>query len=100
MSRMRIDFEFEPEDLRMQHTDSRLCYLESIKGTEEIGRYAEVVAVCTCGRRKEYFAGEIDGYIFVCNGVVILKYYKDNCEDLQLQPSSRVPPDASPVCRR
>ena len=87
---MRIDFEFKPEDLRRRHTDSRLCALESIRDSRETGRYAEVVAVCTCGRRKEYFAGEVDGYIFVCSGGVILKYYKDNAKTFNF---NQVPED-------
>ncbi len=56
------------------HSDKRLCTLESVKDAKEFGKYAEVVAVCTCGNRKEYYANELYGYVFVCNGLVIMKH--------------------------
>jgi hypothetical protein len=59
-----------------KHRDERLCSLKSVTDAKEFGKYAEVVAVCSCGRMKEYYANEIDGYFLICNGVVIMKYRK------------------------
>jgi hypothetical protein len=68
---------YKPDGPHEEHRDERLCYLESVKDSKELGRFAEIVAVCTCGLRKKYFAGESHGYVFVCNGGVIMKHRKD-----------------------
>lgn len=78
-SRMKTVAETEnPPKTEAHLGEDRLCRLESTKDNNDTGRFAEVVAVCTCGRRTEFFASEIDGYVFVCNGGVILKYRKDS----------------------
>ena len=68
---------YEPDGPHEEHRDGRLCYLESIKDAKELGRFVEIVAVCTCGLRKKYFASEQHGYLFMCNGLVIMKHRKD-----------------------
>ena len=68
---------YRPDGPHEEHRDERLCYLESVKNSTELGRFAEIVAVCTCGLRKKYFASEQHGYLFMCNGFVIMKHRKD-----------------------
>jgi hypothetical protein len=80
MRDMRIEFEMDAATYNRRHSDSRQCSLESIKDAKEVGSYAEVVAVCTCGRRKEFFATEVYKHIFICNGGVILRYHKDSAK--------------------
>jgi hypothetical protein len=60
-----------------RHEDDRLCTVKALDSSHRIGRYAKVVASCTCGRTKELFAGEVNGYVSVCNGGVILRYSED-----------------------
>jgi len=60
-----------------KHEDSRLCEVRSLKDATDIGHFASVRAVCTCGREKKYYVNEIFGYFFVCNGVVIMKYHEE-----------------------
>lgn len=54
------------------HEDTRPCPLRAINGRPEM-----VIAVCSCGRTKEYYAGDKDHFC-VCNGVVILKYHNES----------------------
>ena len=78
---------FDPDAPHHQHDDERFCTVESIKradeesvsvrGTKDFGRYAEILAVCTCGKRKEYFASELHEHVFICNGRVIMRHHKD-----------------------
>ena len=69
---------YEPDGSHHEaHRDERLCYVESIKDDKDLGRFEEIVIVCTCGLRKRYFASEQHGYLFMCNGGVIMKHRKD-----------------------
>jgi hypothetical protein len=76
MSKMQKDSEVRSNDPR-HHADDRLCTTELAKGIQESPRFIKIVAVCTCGRTKEYYATESVRCIFVCNGGVILKYRED-----------------------
>ena len=77
------------------HKESRLCSTESFKPTEDHysvreDHLPEVLVSCTCGRTKRYVAGEAQKYVFICNGVVILKYHKDSVPPqsfFQIEPS-------------
>ena len=84
----RLGTYFESDASYRQHTDERLCHLESSKDCKEMGGYAEVVAVCSCGRRKDYFANEVYGYVFLCNGGVIMKH---NEKSMHLRDLKRTP---------
>ena len=86
MSRMGIDFEVSA-GVGKPHSDDRLCALESVKESED-PRHPEVLAKCTCGRSKDFYAAEVEDYIFVCNGGVILKYRKESASTFNFKPGA------------
>ena len=86
MSKMRIDFEFGT-DIGKPPTDDRLCSLESVKESED-PRFPEVLARCACGRTTDFYAVEVEGYIFVCNGGVILKYRRESARTFNFNPDT------------
>jgi hypothetical protein len=60
----------EPDRPHNEHSEERMCRVE--------GDTTPVKAVCPCcGRYKEYFAGESRGYVFICNGQVIMRHRED-----------------------
>jgi hypothetical protein len=86
MSKMRKDFEVRTNDPRL-HEDDRMCTLQSSMVSED-PRHPEVFAVCACGRAKEFYAAEVDGYILVCNGFLILKYRKESAWSFKFKPGA------------
>jgi hypothetical protein len=87
MSKMRIDFEVGA-GVGECHADTRLCALESSKEPPQAARHPEVIAKCTCGRTKDFYAAEVESYIFVCNGRVILKYREESAYTFKFQPGA------------
>ena len=47
-----------------------------------------MVAKCTCGRTKDFYAAEVEDYIFVCNGGVILKYREESACTFKFNPGA------------
>jgi hypothetical protein len=87
MSKMRIDFEVSVGEGK-PHADNRLCSLESSKEPPQDPRHPEVIAKCTCGRTKDFYAAEVESYIFVCNGRVILKYREESARTFKFKPGA------------
>jgi hypothetical protein len=55
MSKMRIDYEVGA-GVGECLADAQLCALESSKEPPQDARHPEVIAKCTCGRTKDFYA--------------------------------------------
>jgi hypothetical protein len=71
------------------HHEERLCTVEPAEGVQDSARRRKIVAVCTCGRTREYSAAEVEGHGFVCSGLVISKYRADVAKTITSNPRSQ-----------
>lgn len=64
--------------MKRKHKDDRLCTLAEREEHASDLKHPRVIVRCSCGKSKEYAARTVEGYIFVCNGVVILRYREES----------------------
>ena len=71
-------------DPTLRHTRSKLCVMTGSRLVDNhrrgvvVSKYLKVSMTCSCGISKEYYEAELKDHIFICNGLVILKYDKNS----------------------